>query len=70
MWLSSSANSMTASIRSAIVSGRKPSDDANRVTFSRPVSSGWNPCPTASRGSTRPQTRISPPVGTIVPARI
>ena len=31
---------------------------------------GVEPCPTASSGSTRPQTRISPLVGSVVPARI
>src|SRR3954453_11456067 len=35
--------------------------------FSRPVSSSWNPAPTSRSGSTRPQTRASPSVGTVIP---
>ena len=54
----------------AIAARGTPRDDANSVTFSRPVSSGWKPVPTASSGSTRPVTSSVPPVGRVVPARI
>ena len=70
MCFSIPANSATAPIRSRITSIGMPSEEANRVTFSRPVNSGWNPVPTASSGRTRPWTVSTPPVGRVVPARI
>ena len=41
-----------------------------RKTFSRPVSSGWNPVPTSSSAPTRPRRRASPSVGGVIRERI
>ena len=40
------------------------------MTFSRPLSSGFNPVPSSSRLSTRPCTSNVPVVGYIAPLRI
>ena len=37
-------------------------------TFSRPVSSGWKPTPTAMSGATWPHTVTVPSVGAVTPA--
>ena len=37
-------------------------------TFSRPLTSGWNPAPSSIRADTRPATRTSPRVGRAMPA--
>ena len=41
-----------------------------RNTFSRPVSSGWNPVPTSSSDPTRPRTIAWPAVGSVMRDRI
>ena len=46
-----------------------PRIDPYRKTFSRPVSSGWNPMPTSSRLPTRPRRRTSPSDGAVIRAR-
>src|ERR1019366_3205878 len=41
-----------------------------RYTFSRPVSSAWNPVPTSSKLATRPLSLIRPAVGSVIRLRI
>src|ERR1039458_8641968 len=41
-----------------------------RKTFSRPVSSGWNPVPTSNRDAMRPLTFTSPLAGAVTRERI
>ena len=40
-----------------------------RKTFSRPLSSGWNPAPSSSSAEMRPSTVTPPFSGTRIPAR-
>ena len=60
------AKSTIASKRSLISLRRIPSRVPFRYTFSRPVSSGWNPVPTSSRLPTRPPSSIRPVVGAVI----
>ena len=39
------------------------------LMFSRPVSSGWNAVPTSSKAPTRPRTRATPSVGSVIRAQ-
>ncbi len=54
------ANSAIRSISARIAPALSPRIVPKRATFSRPVSSGWKPAPTSSRGTMRPQTSIFP----------
>src|ERR1039458_435556 len=47
-----------------------PQNRALRKTFSRPVSSGWNPVPTSNRDAMRPLTFTSPLAGAVTRERI
>jgi len=52
----------------SISRSENPRIDAFMYTFSRPVSSGWNPLPSSSMAARRPRVRISPEVGRTMPA--
>ncbi len=57
-----------SSKRSSISLRGSPRIEALRYTFSRPVSSGWNPAPSSSSADTRPLMRTLPFSGCWMPA--
>ncbi len=65
----SPANSTMSSKRAAISFFDNPRMAPLRNTFSRPLSSGWNPAPSSSSAEIRPVTLRLPFSGMRIPAR-
>jgi hypothetical protein len=63
---STPANETISSNRPAISFRLIPRMAPFRETFSRPVSSGWNPVPTSRSDVTRPRVRATPLVGSVI----
>ena len=63
---STSENATISSNLRVISDRRMPRSEPLRYTFSRPVSSGWNPVPTSNRLATRPRIVIVPEVGSVM----
>src|SRR5829696_5387912 len=65
---SSSAKATMSSKRRSTSTRDNPRIEPLRYTFSRPVSSGWNPAPSSRRAAMRPTVRSRPLVGRRMPA--